>query len=117
MKFEIEHEENYTMLTIKSERLDSKISPDLKSQIILLTNADDNGHLIMDLESVTFADSSGLSALLMAHRLYRDSDRDLVICSLSERVKKLLEISQLDNVFHIVENRDAALELLNENSN
>lgn len=117
MKFEVEHEEAYTLLTLKSERLDSKISPDLKSQIILFTNSSDNSHLILDLESVEFADSSGLSALLMAHRLYRDTDRDLILCNLSDRVSKLLEISQLNSVFTVVENRDAALAHISENEN
>ncbi len=115
MKFEIEQGDNLSVLTLKSERLDSKIAPDLKSQIILIANTSDNGHLIVDLGSVTFADSSGLSALLMAHRVFRDSDRNLVLCNLTERINRLLEISQLEDVFTTVSDRQSAIEYLNDN--
>lgn len=114
MKFEIEQDDSYSVLTLKTDRLDSKIAPDLKSQIILLANASEKGHLIVDLQSVSFADSSGLSALLMAHRLYRDTDRKFVLCGLSDRIKKLLEISQLNDIFVTVDGRKSALEHINE---
>lgn len=114
MKFEIEQDDNASVLALKTDRLDSKIAPDLKSQIILIANSSDEGHLVVDLENVNFADSSGLSALLMAHRLYRDSDRSLVLCNLTERISKLLEISQLEDVFITTTDRKTALEYLND---
>ncbi len=114
MKFEIEQKDSYAILALKTDRLDSKVAPDLKSQIILLANSSDQNDLIVDLESVNFADSSGLSALLMAHRMYRDSDRTLVLCGLQERISKLLEISQLDDIFVTSKNRDGALEYINQ---
>lgn len=114
MKFEIEQDETYTVVTLKAERLDSKVAPEIKSQIILMVNSSDHGDLILDLSSVIFADSSGLSALLMAQRLYRDSDRKLVICGLTEKVNKLIEISQLHSVFTITSNRTTAIELLGQ---
>lgn len=114
MKFEIEQEDSYAILTLKTERLDSKVAPDLKSQIIFLANSSDENHLIVDLQSVNFADSSGLSALLMAHRLYRDSDRSLILCGLQNRITKLLDISQLNDIFITAENRNGALEYINQ---
>lgn len=112
MKFELEQNEDYTVLTLKSERMDTKMAPELKGQIILLSNSSDLGHLIMDLGAVNFADSSGLSALLMAHRLYRDSGRELVLCNLSERVDRLLEISQLKTVFKLAPGLNEAVEMI-----
>lgn len=86
-------------MTLKSERLDSKVAPALKSQFIVLANTSDSGHLILDLGSLSFADSSGLSALLLVQRLYRDLDRNLVLCNVPDRIRKLLAISQLDSAF------------------
>jgi anti-sigma B factor antagonist len=97
-------------MVLTSEKLDTKLAPDLKSQFIILANDSASGHLIVDLGTVTFADSSGLSALLLAHRLYRDTERRLILCNLSDRVYKLIEISQLTSVFSLAEHLDAALE-------
>lgn len=109
MNYELDHEGNISILIIKNEKLDSTIAPDLKSQIIILANATEQEHLILDLKHVHFADSSGLSALLLAHRMYRDTNRKFVICNLADRIKELLKISQLDHVFNISENPNKAV--------
>jgi len=111
MKFEIQTEDDYSIMTLKSERLDSKLAPELKSQFIVLANTSDTGHLILDLSAVSFADSSGLGALLLAQRLYRDLDRNLVICNVPERVRKLLTISQIDNAFTIASDINEGISL------
>ena len=114
MKFDIHQDDLYTLLTLKADKLDSKGAPDLKSQFILLANTTETGHLIVDMSTVAFADSSGLSALLLAHRLYRDTDRKLILCGLNDKVMKLIQISKLETVFTIAESKDAALETLDE---
>lgn len=114
MKFEIQTEDNYSIMTLKSERLDSKLAPELKSQFIVLANTSDSGHLILDLNAITFADSSGLGALLLAQRLYRDLDRNLVLCNVPERIKNLLSISQLDGAFTIAADTDEGISLASE---
>ncbi|MCH8485933.1 MAG: STAS domain-containing protein [Candidatus Cyclonatronum sp.] len=111
MKLDLQQNEDYALLTPHASKLDSTVAPDLKSNIILLGNTLDTGGLIINLENVEFADSSGLSALLLAFRLYRDSGRTLVLCSLHDRVKKLLDISQLTSSFIIRERLDEAIEL------
>ncbi len=111
MKLDLQQNEDYALLTPHASKLDSTVAPDLKSNIILLGNTFDTGGLIINLENVEFADSSGLSALLLAFRMYRDSGRTLVLCCLHERVQKLLDISQLTNSFIIKERLDEAIEV------
>ncbi len=113
MKFSLTHSDDTTILKIGVEKLDSKVAPDLKSQFILLANDENSGHLLVDLSTISFADSSGLSALLLAHRLYRESDRELVFFSVQERIMKLIEISQLTSVLNITADETAAVEFLN----
>ncbi|MDI6400698.1 STAS domain-containing protein [Balneolaceae bacterium ANBcel3] len=114
MKFEIQTENDYSIMTLKSDRLDTKVAPELKSQFIVLANTSESGHLILDLGAVSFADSSGLGALLLAQRLYRDLDRNLVLCNVPERIKKLLSISQLDNAFTIAADINDGITLASE---
>lgn len=114
MKFEIQKEGNYSIMTIKTDKLDTRIAPELKSQFIVLANTSDSGHLILDLSEITFADSSGLGALLLVHRLYRELDQKLILCNVPERIQKLFSISHLDKTFTIVSDIETAVSLLSE---
>jgi anti-sigma B factor antagonist len=114
MKYTLKHQDDIAEIAVKSDKLDSKIAPDLKSQFIQLASDPDNKALIVDLKGVSFADSSGLSALLLAYRLYRDANRKLVLFNVPDRVQKLIEISQLTSAFTILNTRDEALSSLNE---
>lgn len=112
MKFNITQKENITFFEIPSKKLDTKLAPDLKSQFIILANEPATGHLVVDLGNITFVDSSGLSSLLMAYRLFRETDRSFIICNLSMRVAKLIEISQLTSVFTIAIDQAQAVSLI-----
>lgn len=112
MKFSISNSEDTTTLKIGVEKLDSKIAPDLKSQFIQLANDDNSGHLLVDMSMISFADSSGLSSLLLAHRLYRESERELVFFGVQDRILKLIEISQLTSVFNLAPDETAAREFI-----
>lgn len=117
MKYELIQDEAYAILTIITEKLDSEHAPELKNQFILLSQASDHAHLVIDLGNITFADSSGLSSLLLAHRLYRDSGRALFLCNISERVHKLLEISHLLSTFNIVDTKESAVAMIDALNN
>lgn len=108
MKFEVETLDTTTVFTLKTDRLDSTLAPELKSQFVLISNTD-NQNLVVDLTAVHLADSSGISALLLAYRLYRDTNRSILLCGVHPNIRKLLEITQLDKVFSIVANKAAAL--------
>lgn len=112
MDLNIDQQDGYVVLTPGGSRLDSTAAPELKSNIILMGNAVETGDLIVDMHKVDFADSSGLSALLMAFRLYRDSERTFILSGLNERVEKLLEISRLTDSFTITKDMEEAVYLI-----
>ena len=112
MNLDIDKQDGYVIITPGHSRLDSTAAPELKSNIIVMGNAVETGDLILDLHKVEFADSSGLSALLMAFRLYRDTERTLILSGLNERVEKLLEISRLTDSFTITQDVDEAIYLI-----
>ncbi|MEX0686628.1 MAG: STAS domain-containing protein [Balneolales bacterium] len=113
MKIELNQDGEVSILKLNGERLDSKIAPDLKSRVVILDTEED-ANLIIDLSSITFADSSGLGALLLAHRLFRDNQRKLVLAGVTDRVQKLIDISQLGDIFVIAKDADAGIKLLKE---
>ncbi|HEY9875991.1 MAG TPA: STAS domain-containing protein [Candidatus Obscuribacterales bacterium] len=63
--------------------------------------------VLVDMEQVEYIDSAGLMALVSALNLAQSLQRRFSICSVSPSVKMIFELTQLDRVFEIFENRDA----------
>jgi anti-sigma B factor antagonist len=109
MKYQIDEREHYTVLTLQEANLNSVMAPDLKSKFFLLKQ-EGARNLILDLSTVQFVDSSGLSAILTAHRLWK-SDGAFVMCGeLNGMVRRLIEISRLDTILTHVATVDDAIE-------
>jgi len=111
MKYQIQDFASYTLLSVNAEKLDTTLAPDLKGQLIAVSTQNPDKPIVINLEKVRFADSSGLSALLMAHRLYRDNGQSCVLANVSERVMELLEMSHLTKVFQMSGSVDQAAAL------
>lgn len=111
MKFEIEHKDKAVILRTNVEKLDALHAPELKSEFVIL-NKEGHKNIILDLSSTRYCDSSGLSAVLVANRLCRDSEGSFVICGLQEAVAKLIRISQLDKVLKITPTLNEAVDLV-----
>ena len=111
MNFEIEKKDNYAVVSVKVEKLDSQVSPSLKSELVVL-NADEFSNIIIDLSDTRYCDSSGLSAILVANRLCKNSGGAFVLCSLQRSVSKLISISQLDTILNITPTLNEAVDLL-----
>lgn len=111
MNFEIDKKDNYAVVKVKVEKLDSQISPALKSELVVL-NADEFSNIIIDLTDTRYCDSSGLSAILVANRLCKNSGGTFVLCGLQRSVSKLISISQLDTILNITPTLEEAVDLL-----
>lgn len=101
MRYSIEKAEKYTQLTLEEEKMDTLIAPKVKSEVVALYQTE-TVNLIIDLSSVKYVDSSGLSALLLANRASKQVGGLLVLVGLNEHVSKLIHISKLDQVFEIL---------------
>ncbi len=110
MKFTIDRQEKYTGITLQDEKLDTTLAPDMKSEVVKL-HADGAGNLIMNMKNVKYTDSSGLSALLVANRLFKEKG-SFVLCEVQEHVMKLIKISQLDKIMDITNTEEEAVDLV-----
>lgn len=99
MKFTLDKKELFVVLKVESEKLNTLNAPDLKSEFVGLVNAGYR-NMILDLSSVSFIDSSGLSAILVGNRLCKESGGTFVLTSLHPNVYKLVQISQLDSILN-----------------
>jgi anti-anti-sigma factor len=100
MEFNIEKQENYTLVQVLAEKLDTNVAPSLKSELVLISGKGEK-NIILDLNKVKYCDSSGLSAILVANRLSKNANGTFVLTGLNEAVDRLITISQLDTVLNI----------------
>ena len=76
MKYSTVLHDNYVILHLQEDKLNSTIAPELKSAMIMY-NTQGQRNIILDLSEVQFADSSGLSALLRAFQSVTEASRAL----------------------------------------
>lgn len=115
MKFSIEKEQLYTVFKLEEDKLDSTLSPELKSELVAL-QAQGVKNLILNLSTTKYADSSGLSALLTGNRAYSENGGAFILSEVTAFVDKLLTISQLNNVLTVLASDEAAKDLILANS-
>ncbi len=111
MKYSIDKEKQYSILKLEEQNLNSLISPNLKSEFIFLRN-EGVKNLILDLRQVQYVDSSGLSAILTANRLWTDHGAFVIGGELQSGVKKIIEISRLDSILTILPTLEEAIDFV-----
>ncbi|MDZ4823327.1 MAG: STAS domain-containing protein [Flavobacteriales bacterium] len=111
MKFEVEHKDKVAIVKTKVEKLDAIHAPELKGELVVI-NKNGMKNIVMDMSETRYCDSSGLSAVLVANRLCKDSNGTFVLCGLQDSVRNLITISQLATVFKIVPTQSEAVDLV-----
>ena len=111
MKFTVDKHEKYVLVKLNENKLNSLISPKLKSELILF-NSEGQRNIILDLSNVKYSDSSGLSSLLVGHRICKKSDGSFILTKINENIARLISISQLDNILTVVGTVDEAIDLI-----
>lgn len=113
MKYQIDKQGHFAVLTLNEDNLNSVLAPDLKSDLIFLSQEGLKG-LVLDLSNVKYVDSSGLSAILTGYRLWKDEAGFYIAGQLHPMVIKLIEISRLESILSIVSTVDEAVEKLKQ---
>lgn len=111
MKYRLDKQEEYSVLTLDEDNLNSTIAPGLKTEFVLFYN-EGIKNMIFDLSNVKFVDSSGLSAILTAHRMWKEQGSFIVCGTLQPMVKKLIEISRLETILVLIPSMDEALDYI-----
>lgn len=101
MKYAIDKQDQFTIFKIDEEKLNSLIAPQLKTELVILNN-EGQRNIILNMNSVNFIDSSGLSAILVGKRTCNNFGGDLILTEVNDNVMRLIRISQLDNVLNII---------------
>ena len=73
---------------------------------------DHNGPIVLNLQDVSFVDSTGLGMLVTLHKMQVELGQPMVLCEMADQVRLLLELTRLNLVFDIYDNQSSALESL-----
>ena len=111
MKFSIDKQEKHLVFKLNEEKLDSTLSPDIKSEFVTL-NAEGHSNIVFDLSDTKYIDSSGLSSILVANRLCDNLNGKLVLAGVNDHVMKLFKISQLDSVISMMPTVEEAIDTI-----
>jgi anti-sigma B factor antagonist len=100
------HESGDRMVVTITGDLDVFTAPRLRDYVVDLI---DEGHLriYIDLRPCEFLDSSGLSALVSAHKRLHALGGELALVCPRGNLRRLIEIVSLDQVFDIRDDLDA----------
>ncbi|AFY37716.1 anti-sigma-factor antagonist [[Leptolyngbya] sp. PCC 7376] len=79
--------------------LDNNKAVSFRRQII--EGAKQASMVLVDFSQVTFMDSSGLGALVLARKEVRNAGSQLYLCSLNHQLQMLFELTSMDQIFDI----------------
>lgn len=94
--------EGWVSIAVEGE-VDLATVEDLEHAIEVVHDEHDRG-LVVDLTSSSFMDSTGLKALVMAHRRFSAADRPFAIAVSGGPVSRLLDLSGVNTTIRTVAN-------------
>ena len=86
-----------TVLALSGE-LDAGTAPNLDAA---LSSVDAGEAIVVDVSRLGFIDSSGLRIIIAADRRHREAGGSLTLQAPSERVRRILEVTGLDEVLQV----------------
>lgn len=69
-------------------------------------------HIVLNLEHLSFMDSSGLGVILGRYKQVKNVGGEMVVCAISPAVKRLFDMSGLFKIVRLEESEQFALEKL-----
>lgn len=111
MDFIVNQEGNTAVVKTNVDKLNASNAAELKAELVLLSKKSVN-NIVIDMSKTKYCDSSGLSSILVANRLCKDTNGNFVLCGLQPIVQKLIQIAQLDKVLTITDTEEEAMKAI-----
>lgn len=113
MSLNIDLSKKGTVLLVRLEgELDHHTAVELRSQIDEKFNNENIKHIVLNLEQLSFMDSSGLGVILGRYKQIQSVGGEMVVCAISPAVKRLFDMSGLFKIIRLEENELFALQAL-----
>ncbi len=110
--YKIQDKSKYTLVSLKGNLIEKNQASELMDDISNMTEKD-GSNFVINLADFKYMNSTGLNVLLGILSKARKSGGEAVICAVPEKIKTLLIITKLVNVFSVVDNEDLAAAAFN----
>ena len=94
-----------------SGSLDGKTAPDVQKQV--LSGAEGQNKVILDMTAVTFVSSAGLRVLLLLYRQLKAKGGKIALVGTSEEIKDVMSNTGLINFFLLADSLEPGIAALN----
>ncbi|OEH93591.1 anti-sigma F factor antagonist [Bacillus solimangrovi] len=111
LSIELETKNDVLLVRLQGE-LDHHTSEQLREEIQAVLEERKIQHLILNMESLTFMDSSGLGVILGRYKQIQSQGGRMLVCSISPSVQRLFEMSGIFKIIQFVDDEQFALQSL-----
>lgn len=95
----------------ENKKLNVLNAEEIKNSLTALLR--DHNRLILDLEKITFIDSTGFGTLITIFKRAQENEKIFKICNVSHEAMALIKITKLDKIFEIHDNLENCLSSFN----
>lgn len=108
MIVEKRHLEGFTLLNVEGV-IKLGESAQFFAQTLERALANDRGHVIIDFSKINYIDSTGIGELVGYLGRFKSTKRDLILVNPNDRIRKLLQVARLAELFPTYDSVEAAL--------
>lgn len=108
MIVEKRHLDGFTLLNVEGV-IKLGESAQFFAQTLERALSDDRGHVIVDFSRINYIDSTGIGELVGYLGRFRTSKRELILVNPNERIRKLLQVARLADLFPIYDSVESAI--------
>ncbi|GAE36752.1 anti-sigma F factor antagonist [Halalkalibacter akibai] len=113
MSLRIDLEQKGSVLLVRLEgELDHHTAEELRGQVEQILANGSVKHIVLNLELLSFMDSSGLGVILGRYKQVKANGGEMVVCAISSSVKRLFEMSGLFKIIRLEDSEQFALQTL-----
>ncbi|MFZ0444692.1 MAG: anti-sigma F factor antagonist [Bacillus sp. (in: firmicutes)] len=113
MSLSIELEVKQEVLCIRlSGELDHHTADELRHKAVNAIESHDIRHIVLNLEHVSFMDSSGLGVILGRYKQIKQVHGEMVVCAISPPIQRLFDLSGLFKIIRLEPTEENALQRL-----
>jgi len=111
LNIELEIKQDVLCIRLSGE-LDHHTADVLREQASKAIEENNIHHIVLNLESLTFMDSSGLGVILGRYKQIKQLHGEMVVCAISPSVQRLFDMSGLFKIIRLEPTEQFALERL-----
>ena len=113
MSLNIDLETKNDVLCIRlSGELDHHTADELREKATAIIEKNEIRHIVLNLEQLTFMDSSGLGVILGRYKQIKQVHGEMVVCAISPSIQRLFDMSGLFKIIKLEPTEEFALQRL-----